>query len=52
MMSSFLNWLDMGGYGVYLWPAYGLVFGLLALQLFFPWRRCKKIKKKTTHVQT
>ncbi|WP_028389674.1 heme exporter protein CcmD [Legionella fairfieldensis] len=27
-MSSFLHWLAMGGYSIYVWSAYGLVCGV------------------------
>lgn len=30
-MNPFFEWLSMGGYSLYVWPAYGLVFGVLAL---------------------
>lgn len=45
-MDSLLNWLKMGTYAVYVWPAYGLVFCLLAIQLLRPWLRWKKMNKK------
>ncbi len=28
-MQPFLNWLMMGGYANYIWPAYGLFFSVL-----------------------
>lgn len=37
-MSHFLQWANMGGYSMYVWPAYGLVgvvFGFNALFLFY-----------------
>ncbi|KTD18882.1 heme exporter protein CcmD [Legionella jordanis] len=30
-MNPVLQWLNMGGYATYVWPAYGLVFGILIL---------------------
>ncbi len=45
-MTAFLNFLNMGGYGMYVWPAYGLVLGLLTLQLFLPWRQLRKRKQR------
>jgi heme exporter protein D len=53
-MDKILQWLTMGGYGIYVWPAYALVAGTLALQLFLPWRRLKHYKKKqnASHAQT
>lgn len=32
-MSQLLNWLSMGGYSQYVWPAYGLVFFVLIINL-------------------
>ncbi len=32
-MSGWMNWVWMNGYGAYIWPAYGLVLGVLALNL-------------------
>jgi heme exporter protein CcmD len=45
-MAPFLTFLKMGGYAAYVWPAYGLVFGVLVLQWFGPWKRWQKIKNK------
>lgn len=42
-MNQFYEWLAMGGYSLYVWPAYGLVCMVLALNLFG-----MKIKKKQT----
>jgi heme exporter protein D len=33
-MKALLAWLSMGGYGLYVWSAYGLVFLYIVLQLF------------------
>ena len=30
-MNAIMTWLAMHGYGLYLWPAYGLVAGVLGL---------------------
>jgi heme exporter protein D len=30
-MSPFFDWLSMGGYSMYVWPAYGLVFGIFVV---------------------
>lgn len=32
-MSQFLQWLTMGGYFMYVWPAYGLVGIVLVMNL-------------------
>lgn len=44
-MNQFLDWLAMGGYSIYVWPAYGLVFFVLAMNLLgMKWK-----KKQTRH---
>lgn len=30
-MEQLINWLGMGGYSMYVWPAYALVLGVLLL---------------------
>ena len=42
-MNQFFNWLAMGGYSLYVWPAYGIVFAVLLMNLF-----SMKWKKKLT----
>lgn len=32
-MNAFFEWLAMGGYSMYVWPAYGLVLGVLLINL-------------------
>ena len=32
-MTQFLDWLAMGGYSHYVWPAYGFVFSVLGIKL-------------------
>lgn len=32
-MSKFITWLTMGGYSIYIWPAYGLVCVVLVMHL-------------------
>ena len=53
-MTTFLSILNLNGYGIYVWPSYGLVVGLLALQLFLPWKRWRRLsqKQKGAHAQT
>ena len=43
IMTEFLN---MGGYALYVWPSYGLGFLVLALNLFFARRQSKQAKTK------
>lgn len=41
MMSHFSNvqdFLAMGGYGAYVWSAYGVVIAVFILQIFQAWR--------------
>lgn len=42
-MDQFVNWLAMGGYSSYVWPAYALVFLVLILNVI----SIKKQKMKT-----
>ena len=45
-MSRFLQWLSMGGYALYVWSAYGIVFAVLVLNtLGIRWQ------KKQTRLQ-
>lgn len=44
MMHRFFEWLAMGGYSIYVWPAYGLVASTLIIIVF-----SVKMQKKRTH---
>lgn len=45
-MSQFTNWLAMGGYANYVWPAYGLVCLVLVLTWSsIKWQR-RQIRKQ------
>ncbi len=35
-MSAFAEFFAMGGYAIYVWPAYGLTFALLLSNIVFP----------------
>lgn len=51
-MNNLLSFLHMGGYGVYVWSSYGLVFLVLGIQAISSWRRlhhCQKIQSNTSH---
>lgn len=39
----------MGGYGIYVWPAYGITFAVFAINLFSALREKKQIKKLLQH---
>jgi heme exporter protein D len=41
-MTSLRDFFHMGGYGFYVWSAYGLVLIFLLVQWFVPYRRWKK----------
>ena len=40
------EFLDMGGYAPFVWPAYGLTFIVLILNAVIPWCRGKRLKRK------
>lgn len=33
-MNQLFDWLAMGGYSLYVWPAYGIVCAVLVMNLF------------------
>ncbi|KTC67958.1 heme exporter protein CcmD [Legionella birminghamensis] len=46
MIDEFLNWFSMGGYSIYIWPAYGLVCVLLVMNLLgIKWQRRQTRRK-------
>ena len=45
-MNEFLN---MGGYGIYVWSAYGITFFIFAVNLFLSLQEKKQIKKIIRH---
>ncbi|RUQ81615.1 heme exporter protein CcmD [Legionella septentrionalis] len=45
-MNQFLHWFGMGGYGLYVWPAYGLLGGILLMN----WVNIKWQRKRTRKV--
>lgn len=46
-MTTLLEFLRMGGYGIYVWTAYGAVFALLTVQWLLPWRRWQRFLART-----
>lgn len=48
-MNSLQHFLNMGGYAVYVWSAYGCTAVLLGAQWFVPWRRWRKYLKGLPH---
>ncbi|WP_412754045.1 heme exporter protein CcmD [Legionella londiniensis] len=46
IMTQFLQWLSMGGYSIYVWPAYGAVCIVLVMNLLgIKWQRRRILNK-------
>ena len=45
-MNSFDEFLAMGGYGAYVWPAYGIAFVVLLLNVVLPLIQKKKLLRQ------
>ena len=43
------EFLEMGGYAAYVWPAYGLTLIVLVLNVVIPWQREKRLKRNLLH---
>jgi heme exporter protein D len=43
-MSSFHEFVTMGGYAAYVWPAYGIAAMVVLVNVLAPGRRLKRIK--------
>lgn len=43
-MKSFHEFLTMGGYAVFVWPAYGLAALVIAVNAFAPLQRLKRLR--------
>lgn len=44
-----MNWQafwSMGGYGVYVWPAYGIALVLLAANALLPWLQSRGVRAR------
>jgi len=44
-----MNWQafwSMGGYGVYVWPAYGVALALLAINALLPWWQSRGVRAR------
>jgi len=48
-MTELTNFFYMGGYGWYVWIAYGSVLSVLFMQWLIPWRRWKNSIRNHTH---
>lgn len=45
-MNQFFEWLAMGGYSIYVWPAYGLVCVVLVMNLLdIKWQKNRTRQK-------
>lgn len=45
-MNQLMDWIAMGGYSIYVWPAYGLVCVVLVMHLLgIKWQRIRARKK-------
>ena len=47
-MVSLQSFLHMGGYAIYVWPAYGLTFIVLILNIILPLKRESRFFKTIT----
>ena len=43
-MNSFHEFLTMGGYGIYVWPAYGLAAVVIVVNIVLPLKRLRQLK--------
>lgn len=48
-MNHWVEWLSMGGYFLYVWPAYGLVIATLMLNAYAVKRQKKRINRLLQH---
>jgi heme exporter protein D len=48
IMDTVLQWVNMGGYALYVWTAYGVAFLVLAMQFISVSRHKKNTEKKLT----
>lgn len=44
-MKQLSLWLYMGGYSMYIWPAYGVAFTVISMNLFSIWRDRVRARK-------
>jgi heme exporter protein CcmD len=44
-MASFMEYLDMGGYARYVWPAYIIVIGAITLNIYTARRALKRARE-------
>jgi heme exporter protein CcmD len=51
MMAAIKQFFNMGGYGFYVWLAYGSVFAYLFIQWLIPWHRWLKFNREQQHIE-
>jgi heme exporter protein D len=45
-MSDWQAFFDMGGYAVYVWPAYGISFAALLVLGLYSWRQMRRAERR------
>lgn len=45
-MTSFSEFINMGGYGAYVWSAYGIALIVMVLAIVIPMRNHKLLRKR------
>jgi heme exporter protein D len=48
-MSSWHEFITMGGFGAYVWPAYGVVLVVMVVNAILPGRRQRALLKQLRH---
>ena len=43
---TFAEFIDMGGYGAYVWSSYGIALVVLAANVIVPWLEARKQKRE------
>ena len=46
-----LKLLTMGGYGAYVWPAYGMTLLVLSILFISAWREKKRVRQRVAKIQ-
>lgn len=42
------HFIEMGGYGIYVWPAYGITFAVLLMNIIVPCIRHRQLLRQPT----
>ncbi len=50
-MNAILAWAAMGGYGAYVWPAYGIAAVVLGGLVLVSWRRHRRSSEELAQLQ-